>query len=384
MARSLESELAVALVTVVRSTGSTPRHAAAKMMVRADGSFVGTIGGGTMEKKAIQDAQMALATGQPCLRQYHLIGKTSQSMGLCGGTQEVFIDVMTSQSENGGSHIIDLCENIVAACDAGEPAALITVVHTPQESAWQEGEKILFHYDKSIFGKLGQIELEPKLSAAAQGALQQSRSIRLGYCSEDDSFTELNGASREAVEFFVDVIQPRPELLVIGAGHIGLALAELARVLGWRVVVVDDRPEWLQRFPDADEIFPVSYDAKAETLGPMSVIITPSTYIIVATWGWDEPALEQVAGSSAPYIGLVASQRKAKIIFGGLLERGVSVEDLAQVRSPVGLHLGAETPEEIALSIMAEILLLERGTTARPLMEIKGHPLTPATGPSWR
>jgi xanthine dehydrogenase accessory factor len=385
MALSLESEPAVALVTVIRSTGSTPRHAAAKMMVRADGSFVGTIGGGTMEKKAIQDAQAALATGQPCLRQYHLTGKTPQSMGLCGGTQEVFIDIMTSSSKNEDPQdIIDFCKNIVDACDAGEPIALITVVRSHQGVAWQEGAKILLHYDKSMFGRLGKIELEPKLLAAAQDALQQNRSIRLGYHSEDENFTELNGTSREAVEFFVDIIQPRTELLIIGAGHIGLALAELARVLGWRVIVVDDRPEWSQRFPEADETIIIAYNAKTETLDTLPVTITPSTYILVATWGWDEPALAQVASSVAPYIGLVASRRKAKIIFDDLLERGVPEQDLARVRVPAGLHLGAETPPEIALSIMAEILLLERGATARPLAEIKGHPLSLSTARSWR
>jgi xanthine dehydrogenase accessory factor len=104
----------------------------------------------------------------------------------------------------------------------------------------------------------------------------------------------------------------------------------------------------------------------------------------VATWGWDEPALAQVASSVAPYIGLVASRRKAKIIFDNLLARGVPEADLARIRVPAGLHLGAETPPEIALSIMAEILLLERGASARPLAEIKGHPLSLSTARHWR
>jgi xanthine dehydrogenase accessory factor len=384
MARALESEPAVALVTVIRSTGSTPRHAAAKMMVRADGSFIGTIGGGTMEKKAIQEAQAALATGQSLLSQYHLSGKSAQSMGLCGGTQEVFIDVMTSPPKNGEPQISGLCQNIVTACEAGEPTALITVIHSEQNSVWPAGAKVLLHYDKSLSGQLGHTALETKLAAAAEVALQQNRSIRLGYCAEADRFSELNDTAREAVEVFVDVIQPRAELLVIGAGHIGLALTELARVLGWRVLVVDDRPEWSQRVPAADEIFIVPYEAETETLAPLPVTITPSTYILVATWGWDEPALAQVASSVAPYIGLVASRRKAKIIFDNLLARGVPEADLARIRVPAGLHLGAETPPEIALSIMAEILLLERGATARPLAEIKGHPLTLSTARHWR
>ena len=375
--QTLKSEQAVALVTVVRSIGSTPRHAAAKMVVRADGSFVGTIGGGSMEHQAIQDAVAALVVREPRMVEYPLIGKTPQSLGLCGGTQEVFIDVLTSQAGNGQSlEELDLFETIIAACDAGEPTALITVIRSPDETAWQVGKKILLGYDLSVSGQLRGGELEPKLLAAAQQGLQQNRSIRLGYQSEDNTFTELDSINRESVEFFVDIVQPRSELLIIGTGHIGLALAEMGRTIGMRVVVVDDRPEWLARFPDADETFFIPYNAETETLGSMPVNITPTSYIVVATWGWDEPALEQVVASPAPYIGLVASQRKAKIIFDDLLEQGLAEKDLARVRVPAGLHLGAETPEEIALSILAEILLLERGATARPLVEIKGHPLS--------
>jgi len=383
--QALKSGQSVALVTVIRSMGSTPRHAAAKMVVRADGSFVGTIGGGSMEYKAVQDALAALAAGKSCLVKYPLIGKTPQSLGLCGGTQEVFIDVLVSPLSNGRSlERLNLFDTIIAACDAGEPAALITVVRSPAGMAWQVGQKALLRYDLSVCGQLGGGELRERLLVAAQRAQEQNRSIRLGYRPEDDAFVELDSLSRESVEFFVDIVQPRPELLIIGTGHIGLALAEFGRIMGMRVVVVDDRPEWLQRFPDADETFMVSYEAETETLGSIPVTITPSTYIVVATWGWDEPALEQVATSPAPYIGLVASQRKAKIIFDKLVERGVPVEDLACVRVPAGLHLGAETPEEIALSIMAEILLLERGATARPLVEIKGHPLALTAGRNWR
>jgi len=383
--QALKTEQSVALVTVIRSIGSTPRHAAAKMVVRADGSFVGTIGGGSMEHKAIRDAVAALTTGEPGRIEYPLVGKTPQSLGLCGGTQEVFIDVLTAQSGNGSSlETVNLFDTIIDSCEAGEPAALITVIRSADETGWQVGKKVLLRYDLSVSGKLNDGDLEPKLLAAAQQGLQQNRSIRLGYHAEDDTFTELDSLSRESVEFFVDIVQPRSELLIIGTGHIGLALAEMGRVLGMRVVVVDDRPEWLERFPDADETFFIPYDAKSETLGAMPISITPSTYIVVATWGWDEPALAQVATSPAPYIGLVASQRKAKIIFDDLLKRGVPEADLARVRVPAGLHLGAETPEEIALSILAEILLLERGATARPLVEIKGHPLALATGRRWR
>lgn len=384
VAEALMDQQPVALLTVIRSIGSTPRHAAAKMVVRADGSCVGTIGGGSMEHQAIRDAQAALSTGNPRLTKYPLIGKTPDSLGLCGGTQEVFIDVLKPWAGNGRpDQTLELFETIVAACDAGEPAALVTIVNSEDGLTGQVGEKILVRYDTSTRGELGGGDLETRILSEAQKALRRNRSTRLGYQPQVDRLTRLNTSEQEPMELFVDVVQPRSELLIIGAGHIGLALAALGRILGMRVVVVDDRPEWAERFPEADEVIIVSYDAGRESLERMPISITPSSHVVVATWGWDEPALEQVVTSPAPYIGLVASRRKAKIIFDDLLTRGVPEEDLARVRVPAGLDLRAERPEEIALSIIAEMLLLRRDGTGLPLLEIKGHPLTLATGHVW-
>lgn len=381
IAQALAAGQSAALLTVIRSIGSTPRHAAAKMVVRADGSWVGTIGGGSMEHKAIQDAMAALAAGRPRLAQYPLIGKTPESLGLCGGTQEVFIDVLTPDRRNGrGAASPDLFEHLAAACEAGEPAVLVTLIRSPEGPVWQVGEKAVLRYDASLDGTLGAGDLESHVRAAALEALRHNRSLRLGYRADDDSFVHLDGFSREEVELFVDLVQPRPDLVIIGAGHIGLALAGMGRILGMRVVVVDDRLEWIQRFPEADETVIVAYDAATETLAPMPLTITPSSHVVVTTWGWDEPALEQVASSPAAYIGLVASRRKAKIMFDDLLARGVSAEDLARVRVPAGLDLGAETPEEIALAILAEIMLLQRGASGRTMIDVKGHPLALVTG----
>lgn len=372
--QTLKDNRPIALVTVVRSIGSTPRHAAAKMAVCADGTFVGTIGGGSMEHKAIQDAQEALAAGEQHRIKYPLNGRTAGSMGLCGGTEEVFIDVLDPRSEN-NDETRELFETIVAACEAGEPAALVTIIQAANGLDWERGAKVLVRYDASTFGTLGNEALSTRIVSSALNALEQNHSARLGYQPHDDTLTTLSSYDRRPLEAFVDVVQPRPELLIIGAGHIGLALAAVGQTLGMRVVIVDDRSEWAARFPDADEVIIVPYDAETETLDPIPITVTPTTHIVVATWGWDEPALEQIASSPAPYISLVASRRKAQLIFEELVARGVPHEDLARIRVPAGLDLGAETPEEIALSIMAEMLLLHRNATGRPMLEIKGHPL---------
>lgn len=399
VADTLRADQAVALVTVIRSIGSTPRHAAAKMAVQADGSFVGTIGGGTMEHTVIRDAQAALRAGEHRLVSYSLIGKEPGSMGLCGGTQEIFIDVLNPQAEepesecSSPSQMLQLFENVVAACRAGEPAALVTLVYSEdgatqrsepapiskeRSAGSQIGRKLLVRFDSSTVGRLvsefGR-DLEESVVAEARKALHNNHSVRLGYRPRRNRLAPLDSFKRQPLEFFVDVVQPRPELLIIGAGHIGLALAEMASTMGMRVVVVDDRPEWLDRFPDADEAILVPYEPEGERLGRIPVAVTPSTHVVVATWGWDEPALEQIVGSPAPYIGLVASRRKAKLIFDELLNRGIPEAELAQVHVPVGLDIGAETPPEIALSILSEMLLLRRNATGLPMQEVKGHPL---------
>ena len=213
VSQALRTEQPIALVTVVRSIGSTPRHAAAKMAVRADGSFVGTIGGGSMERKAIQDAMSAMAEGLPRLIEYPLIGKTAQSMGLCGGTQEVFIDVLNAGPANGRrDRTCHLFEAVVAACKAGEPTALVTVINSYDKEAWQAGEKVLLNYDTSTYADKIDGNWESRILAAAQEALQQNRSLRLGYQPKVDAYAKLNSLAREPLEFFIDVVQPRAEL----------------------------------------------------------------------------------------------------------------------------------------------------------------------------
>jgi xanthine dehydrogenase accessory factor len=254
---ALQDGQRAALLTVVRALGSTPRHSGAKMLVRSDGSMVGTIGGGALEERSVIDAQQAIGTGRSVLRRYEFSGKAEDSVGLCGG----------------------------------------------------------------------------------------------------------------AVDVSIDVLIPAARLLIIGAGHIAQSLAAIAAVAGMDVMVVDDRPEWAarERFPTAKQIHIVAYDRARETLAPIPVKITPSTAILLATWGWDEPALRQVIGSPAFYIGLVASRRKLKLIMESLSAHGVDPALIDRVHAPAGLDLGSETPGEIALAIMAEILLIRNNASGQPL-----------------
>lgn len=257
----------------------------------------------------------------------------------------------------------------------GESAALVTVVRATPSSRSRPGTKLLVRQDGSVLGDLGNGALQQLVLEQAQRALETGMSCRLSFALGDDSQLRPSSSPKSDVDVFVDVLQPRPKLLIIGAGHIGLELARLGQMLDMHVQVVDDRPEFADpdRITEADDVFLVSYDPQTEELAPLPVQITPSTYVVIATWGWDQPALLQIAGSDAAYIGLVASMRKARFIFDALMGEGVSREALASVRVPAGLDLGAETPAEIALSIMAEIVMSQRSASGRPMRETKGQ-----------
>ena len=243
-----------ALCTVVRSSGSTPRHSTSKMLVYEDGSFIGTVGGGELENQVYQEAMQAIIDGQPRLLEYNMSDPSRGDVGVCGGT----------------------------------------------------------------------------------------------------------------VEVFVEPILPAPTLVIIGGGHVGKAVAHLAKWLGFRVAVSDDRPEFCtpEANPDADDF----YGCEMKDL-PEKLKINAQTYLVLTTRGVvvDAPGLPPLLKSDAGYIGVIGSKRRWKMTVDKLKEDGISEELIARVHSPIGLELQAETPEEIAVSIMAEILMLRGGGTGKSM-----------------
>ncbi len=258
------------------------------------------------------------------------------------------------------------------ALNEGKNAAIVTI--TQSVGRWGVGERMLMRADGSTLGNLGDDQLAQCIRDQARAALDAGLSSSIGFVARDNVLVPARQGEAADVDVFIQVLLSSPTLLLIGAGHIGEAIIHLAKFLKWRVVVVDDRPDFITptRLPDADERILVGYDAKTESLDPMPITITPSTFVLVATWGWDQPALRQIVDAPAAYLGLVASARKSIFIFRELIKEGMSSEKLARVRVPTGLDLGAETPEEIALSIMAEMLMVQRHATGMPLMQYKG------------
>jgi xanthine dehydrogenase accessory factor len=256
--------------------------------------------------------------------------------------------------------------------EQGKSAALATIYQS--NSRWTVGARILVRADGSMLGNLGDERLDTRVRDLAREAINTGVSTQVNFQERDGTLVQSSPSESGDVSIFIQILLSSPTLLLIGAGHIGEAIVRLAKMLKWRVVVVDDRPDFITpaRLPDADERILVGYDPKTELLDPMPITITPSTFVLVATWGWDQPVLRQIVDAPASYIGLVASARKSIFIFRELVQEGIPPEKLARVRVPTGLDLGAETRSEIALSIMAEMLMIQRHATGIPLMQFKG------------
>jgi xanthine dehydrogenase accessory factor len=251
-------------------------------------------------------------------------------------------------------------EAIAEAIRHREAVALATIVQTRGSTPRQVGTKMLIRTDGTSMGTVGGGALEAAIIEAAQEALGEGKSRLVHYALRADKNEQDLGVCGGDLDVFVDVVAPQVTLLLIGAGHVAVPLAGLAPMLGFRTVVFDDRAEYANRdrFPQAQEILVEEFET-----GLSALDITPNTWIVIATRSHESDAvsLRAVVGSPAAYIGMLGSRRKVSLIFETLREAGIGEEQLARVYAPVGLDLGAETPEEIALSIMAEILMLRRG-----------------------
>jgi len=266
-----------------------------------------------------------------------------------------------------------IVEETVAAADGGPPVAVASLIRVPP-GGLPLGAKLLVRADGSRLGDLGGGPLEQAVAADAQAALSAAprRSFQtIDYASSGD---RVAGAARRepqsaaVYQVMLEVVEPRPVLLVVGAGHVGQAVARLGDYVGFSVTVLDDRPEFAsrKRLPEADRI--LCGDIVESLRG---FPIDAGTYVVVVSRGHrqDELALREVMRSDAAYVGMIGSRRRAGAVLQHLSEEGFPQEALKRVRTPIGLGIGAETPEEIAVSIMAEIIQARRGGSGRVMRE---------------
>ena len=265
-------------------------------------------------------------------------------------------------------------QSVLQALERGEMVALATVVQVRGSAPRHAGARMLVWPDGHIMGTVGGGTLEERVMQHAQEALQARRGRLERYLFSTDGNPESVGLCGGEVMVHIEALEPAPTLVVIGAGYVALALAQGASLAGMRLVVVDDRAEFLapERWPTAAERIHVAYDRETEHLESMPISLTPSTYVLAATWGWDVPALAQVLGADSmpAYMGLIASKTKWRVMREALLAKGISAERLNHVHAPAGLDLGAETQGEIALSVLAEMLAVRRQATAMPMVTL--------------
>jgi xanthine dehydrogenase accessory factor len=333
----LSANETVVLATVISTWGSAPRGVGAKMALTPDGKLSGSVSGGCVEGAVFEAGVQSTQTGKPELLHFGVSDDTAFSVGLaCGGNIEVFVKPLDAK-------FFGLIQAEIAK---NTPLAVVTVIHGPSGTL---GREILVSDSGSVQGELGP-ELDEQGRQAAQDALGKGHS----------GIVQAKTTSGEDVRLFVDVIHPPPMLVMVGGVHIAIALASLARTLGYLTVVIDPRRAFgsHERFPHADRLIQAwpqeAFDQVTLTSGTAVVMLTHDPKI-------DDPALRIVLDSPVFYIGALGSRNTHEKRRLRLLEQGISTEKLARLHAPIGLDLGGRTPEEIALSIMAEIVAVRHG-----------------------
>lgn len=242
----------------------------------------------------------------------------------------------------------------------GETIALVTIVETKGSTPREVGAKMVVGKDGLITGTIGGGITEAKVIEEVKQALKEGKGKILTYhLTKEQAALDEGAICGGDMKVFIDILQPKEEMLIFGAGHIAVWVSRLAKMVGFKVTIIDDRKEFANqdRFPEADEIITEDTEKSLTHLN-----ITPSSYIIVLTRGHlkDEEVLASVVKSNAAYIGMIGSRKKNTTVFQHLEEQGISARELKKVHAPIGIDIKAQTPEEIAVSIIAEIIQVRR------------------------
>jgi len=251
---------------------------------------------------------------------------------------------------------------VVDALERGEPAALVTIVSTVGSTPQRVGAKMLVFADGRMVGTIGGGCYENDAFWKAREAINSRRPQLVHYELSDDFAEESGLICGGQMDVYIEPIEPAPELYVIGAGHVGFHLARLAHEVGFRVHVVDDREKFAnrERFPMAAEI--VADDIPAWLA---RTPLPPHAYVVVVTRGHtnDLEALRALAPQDLRYLGLIGSRAKVARIYDALTADAMPAEHLARINAPIGLDIGAVTPQEIAVRILAELIAVKHGKT---------------------
>jgi xanthine dehydrogenase accessory factor len=336
----LAEGLPVALATVVSTWGSAPRGVGSMMAVTTDQRFAGSVSGGCVESAVVDAADEVLATGRPTRLSFGVSDETAWSVGLaCGGQIEVWVDrpdhgALMAILAAARDHQRLRCAMVLAG-PAGYPGRRLVEV---------DGSVCFDNVPAALAGGVHGVLA---MDTAAARRTQTTAGVTLV-----EDHTQVPGT--EAEVFFLN-LPPPPTLIIIGAVHIAVSLTELARPLGFRTAVIDPRAAFTHaaRFPMADQVL-VAWPAEALT----SLPLTPTTAVVALAHDpkIDDPALVMALDSAAFYVGALGSRRTQAARRERLLAQGVAAEAVARLRGPVGIDIGAESPAEIALAVLAEVV----------------------------
>jgi xanthine dehydrogenase accessory factor len=328
----------IALATVVARKGSAPRGVGATLAVTEGMEVSGSVSGGCVEPAVIEEGLRAIKTGKPKLLKFGISEEQNvERIGLaCGGEIEVFVEPLGDVQAS------------LHALHNDIPLVRAVVVAAP---------------DPSVVGKtcvMTAAEDEARCDIADEalkaGVLTRARELLTG---GESGVTTLATSARAEAQVYFDVSLPQPTLIIIGAGHISIPLSQLARVLGYHVTVIDARETFAtpERLPEANDII-VEWPDEALARIP----VTPSTAVAVLTHDdkFDAPALVAALRGGAGYVGAIGSRGTRERRNQRLREAGLSDEQIARIYGPIGLDIGAQTPEEIALAILAQIVATHR------------------------
>lgn len=257
--------------------------------------------------------------------------------------------------------MLEMTKRLLAAAEGGEPVVLASVLE-PGPAALTAGSRLLVERSGARMGTLGDPHLDDLAAAHAVDAFARHATETL-YVTEGGLTTR---AHPGATSIYMEVVEAKPVFLVVGAGHIGRSLSKLADFLDFYVAVLDDRDDFAREelLPEADQVICDDFERALDQFP-----IDANTTVVLVTRGHkqDELSLRRCLGRGAGYLGMIGSKRRTTAVLQHLRDEGFPEEELAKVRTPIGLDIGAETPEEIAISIMAEVIMLRRGGAGGPM-----------------
>lgn len=317
----------IGLATVVETWGSAPRRAGAKLAFTASGRVAGSVSGGCVEAAVLEAGRDVLTSGTPRLLHFSVADETAWDVGLaCGGTIDVYVEPLD----------IEAYRLVRAWISSGSTAALATVLQGPEGLA---GQKL-----------------------ASTGALRDADPQELSAILPLLAAVTHTGRKQldDGIDVLVEVYRPAPQLVMVGGAHIAVALARLARVTGHQTAVIDPRRVFgaAERFPDVDRLLHAWPDKAFE-----EVALSPGTALVTLSHDpkIDDPALAAALRSDAFYIGALGSRRTHRLRLERLSRLGFTAEELDRIHAPIGLDIGAENPEEIAVAVLAEVIKAYRG-----------------------